>query len=322
MSKAIQVQQVGDPSVLKVVSIDVAPPGAAEVQVRHTAIGINFIDVYQRSGVYPLPLPFITGQEGAGVVTALGEGVTSFRVGQRVAYAGLPGAYCELRNVKAERLISLPDELDDVLAASIMLKGMTAEMLLRRCRPVSPGETVLIHAAAGGVGLLATQWARHLGAKVIGAVGSPHKVPLAAPNCDAVISLAEGPWVEKVKALTSGRGVEAVYDSVGKDTFLQSLEALAPRGTLVSFGQSSGKPAPIEVLSLGGMRSLYLTRPTLHAYVHTRSELEHSAAALFAVVKAGHVKVKPPQLFPLAEASEAHRALEGRQTSGSVVLVP
>ncbi len=322
MSKVIQVHQVGDPAVLKLESIEVPPPGAGEVQLRHTAIGLNFIDVYQRSGIYPLPLPFTPGQEGAGVVTALGEGVTSVRVGQRVAYAGLPGAYCELRNAKADRLIVLPDEISEVIAASIMLKGMTAEMLLRRCRPVSAGDTVLIHAAAGGVGLLATQWARHLGAKVIGAVGSPHKVALAAPNCDSVIALTEGPWVEKVKALTGGHGAQVVYDSVGKDTLLQSLEALAPRGMLVSFGQSSGKPPPIEVLSLGGMRSLYLTRPTLHAYNHTRAELEQSAAALFEVVKSRKVEVKTPQIFALADASQAHRALEGRQTSGSVVLVP
>ena len=278
--------------------------------------------MYQRSGLYPLPLPFIPGQEGAGVVTAVGEGVTSLRVGQRVAYAGLPGAYCELRNAKAERLIVLPEEISEVIAASIMLKGMTAEMLLRRVRPVIAGDAVLIHAAAGGVGLLATQWARHLGAQVIGAVGSPHKVVLAAPHCDQVISLAEGPWGEKVKALTFGRGVQVVYDSVGKDTLMGSLEALAPRGMLVSFGQSSGKPPPIDVLALGGMRSLFLTRPTLHAYLATRAELEKSAAALFDVVRGGHLEVRPPRVFPLAEAQQAHRALEGRETSGSVVLVP
>lgn len=322
MSKAIRVHQVGGAEVLKLEEVELSAPAAGEVQLRHTAIGVNFIDVYQRSGLYPLPLPFTPGQEGAGVVTALGEGVTSLRVGQRVAYAGLSGSYCELRNATAERLISLPDEVFDELAASVMLKGMTAETLLRRVRLVGAGDTVLVHAAAGGVGLLATQWARHLGALVIGAVGTPSKAPLAAPNCHHVISLAEGPWVEKVKALTGGWGVQVAYDSVGKDTLMQSLDALAPRGMLVSFGQSSGKPPPIDILSLGGMRSLFLTRPTLFAYLTTRVELELSAAALFEVIASGAVKVNPPQVFALKDAQQAHEALEGRKTSGSVILVP
>ena len=322
MSKAIRVHEVGGAEVLKFEAVEVPPPGPGEVQLRQTAIGVNFIDIYHRTGLYPLPRPFTPGQEGAGVVTALGEGVTSLQVGQRVAYAGLAGSYAEVRNAKAERLVVLPEGISETLAASVMLKGMTAEMLLRRCRPVGAGDTVLIHAAAGGVGLLATQWARHLGATVIGAVGTPSKVPLAEPNCHHVISLADGPWVEKVKALTGGRGVNVVYDSVGKDTVMQSLDALVPRGMLVSFGQSSGKPPPLEIISLGGMRSLFLTRPTLHAYVATRAELEQCADALFEVIRSGAVQVKAPRTFPLSEAQEAHRALEGRQTSGSVVLIP
>lgn len=319
MSKAIRVHETGDASVMKVEEVEVPPPGPGEVQLRHTAIGVNFIDVYQRSGLYPLPRPFTPGQEGAGVVTAVGEGVT-LKTGQRVAYAGLPGAYSEVRNVKAERLIVLPPELSDSIAASVMLKGMTAHMLLKKVRPVGPGDAVLIHAAAGGVGLLATQWARHLGAKVIGAVGTPSKVALAQPNCDHVINLAEGAWVEKVKALNGGAGVQVAYDSVGKDTVMQSLEVLAPRGMLVSFGQSSGKPPPIDILSLGGARSLFLSRPSLHAWVQTRAELEESATALFEVLRSGAVKVNPPRTFALSDAAEAHRALEGRQTTGSVIL--
>jgi NADPH:quinone reductase len=322
MPNAIRVHQVGDASVLKYEPVEVPPPGPGQVQLRHTAIGLNFIDVYHRTGLYPLPLPFIPGQEGAGVVTALGEGVTSLRVGQRVAYAGLNGAYAEVRNAPADRLLGIPEQIPDQIAASIMLKGMTAEYLLRRCYPVRPGEAVLIHAAAGGVGLLATQWARHLGAVVIGAVGRREKAEVAAANCDHVIVLSEGPWVEKVKALTDGKGVSVVYDSVGKDTLLHSLDALAPRGMLVSFGQSSGKAAPLDLISLGGPRSLYVTRPTMGAYVATRAELEQSAGALFEVIAKGKVKVKPPQTFKLKDVQQAHRALEGRETTGSVVLLP
>ena len=323
MPHAIRVHQVGDASVLKYEPVEVSAPGPGQVQLRHTAIGLNFIDVYQRTGLYPQPLPFIPGQEGAGVVTVLGEGVTSLRVGQRVAYAGLSGGgYSELRNAPADRLLAIPEQIPDQIAASIMLKGMTAEYLLRRCYPVRPGEAVLIHAAAGGVGLLATQWARHLGAVVIGAVGRREKAEFAAPNCDHVIVLSEGPWVEKVKALTAGKGVSVVYDSVGKDTLLQSLDALAPRGTLVSFGQSSGKAAPLDLMSLGGPRSLYVTRPTMGAYVATRAELEQSAGALFAMISTGKVVVKPPRTFKLKDVQSAHRALEGRETTGSVVLLP
>ncbi len=322
MPHAIRVHAPGDASVLQYEPVEVPSPGPGEVTLRHTAIGLNFIDVYHRIGLYPLPLPFVPGQEGAGVVTALGEGVSTLRVGQRVAYAGLPGAYAEQRNAKADRLVALPGDLDERTAAAVMLKGMTAEALLNRCRPVGAGDTVVIHAAAGGVGIIATQWARHLGARVIGTVGRAEKAAVAAPNCDHVLVLSEGPWVDQVKALTGGRGAQVVYDSVGQDTFLPSLDALAPRGTLVSFGQSSGKPAPLDILALGGLRSLFVTRPTLFAYIATRAELEASAAALFAVLRSGHVKLAPPRTFRLQDAQAAHRALEGRETTGSVVLLP
>lgn len=320
--RAIRVHAVGDASVMQWESVELGPPGPGEVQLKHTAIGVNFIDVYHRTGLYPQPLPFTPGQEGAGIVTALGEGVTSLRVGQRVAYAGLSGSYAELRNAKADRLVVLPDGVSDEIAASVMLKGMTAEALLRRCAPVKKGDAILVHAAAGGVGLLLTQWAKHLGATVIGTVGSPAKVATAAANCHHVIDLSQGPWVEKVKSLTGGKGVQIAYDSVGKDTLMQSLDALVSRGTLVSFGQSSGKPPPLDVISLGGMRSLFLTRPTLFAYVSTREELETSAAALFEVIRSGAVRVAPPTTFKLSEAQEAHRALESRKTTGSLVLIP
>lgn len=322
MPHAIRVHEVGTPEVLRYEPVEVGPPVPGEVQLRHTAIGLNFIDTYHRTGLYPQPLPFTPGQEAAGVITALGAGVSGLAVGQRVAYAGLGGAYTQVRNAPAERLVALPDALDDVTAASVMLKGMTAEVLLRRVRPVGPGDTIVFHAAAGGVGQLATQWARHLGATVIGVVGRKEKAPLAARACHHVIALDGEDLVARVKALTGGHGAQVVYDSVGKDTVPASLECLAPRGMLVSFGQSSGKPAPLDILSLGGARSLYVTRPTLHAYVASRLELEASAAALFDVLREGHVKVDPPTTFPLAEAARAHRALEARQTTGSVVLLP
>lgn len=322
MSLVLRVHEVGSAEVLTVEDVAVPPPGPGEVQLRQTAVGLNFIDVYFRTGLYPAPLPFVPGQEGAGVVTALGEGVAGLRVGQRVAYAGLAGAYAQVRNAAAARLVALPDGVDEVTAAAVMLKGMTAEYLLNRCRPVGPGDFVVFHAAAGGVGTLATQWARHLGATVIGVVGRREKAALAARYCHHVIVLAEEDLVARVQELTFGLGAHVVYDSVGKDTVPASLDALAPRGTLVSFGQSSGKPAPLDLVALGGPRSLYVTRPSLHAYTHTRAELEQSAAALFDVLQRGVVKVEPPRTFPLAEAAAAHRALEARETTGSVVLLP
>lgn len=323
MSHAIRVHAVGGPEQLRWEDVELPPPGPGEVQLAHRAVGLNFIDVYHRTGLYPLPLPFTPGQEGAGVVTALGSGVTTLQVGQRVAYAGLGGAYAERRNAPAERLVSLPDEVDFVTAASCLLKGMTAELLVRRCRPVGPGDTIVVHAAAGGVGQLACQWARHLGARVIGVVGQRGKVALAeAAGCAAVVSLADEDLVARVQALTGGRGAQVVYDSVGRDTLLRSLDCLAPRGTLVSFGQSSGTPPALELAQLGGVRSLYVTRPSLFAYIATRPELDASAGALFDVLRGGHVRVAAPRTFPLSAAAEAHRALEGRETTGAVVLLP
>jgi NADPH2:quinone reductase len=321
MPHAIRVSHVGGPEVLEWTSVEVPPPGAGEVQLRQTAIGLNFIDVYHRTGLYPQPLPFVPGNEGAGVITALGANVTGFTVGQRVAYATLAGAYAEVRNASVDKLIALPVDIDDATAASVMLKGMTAEFLLLRCHPVGPNDTVLFHAAAGGVGQLAIPWARQLGATVIGVVGREEKVAQArAAGAQHVVLQAD--FVAQAKALTGGRGVDVVYDSVGKDTFQGSLDALRARGTLVSFGQSSGKAAPLDINSIGGVRSLFVTRPSLFAYVSTRAELEASAASLFEVIRRGVVKVPKPTTFPLREVAEAHRALEARQTTGSVVLLP
>ncbi len=323
MPNVIRVHQVGGPEQLRWEPWDVPPPGPGEVRLKQTAIGLNFIDVYFRTGLYPHPTPFVPGQEGAGVVTALGPGVTSLAVGDRVGYAGPRGAYAVERNAPADRLVKLPDFVSDEAAASVLLKGMTAEYLLNRCRPVGKGDTIVFHAAAGGVGQLACQWAKALGATVIGVVGRPEKAaPAKAAGCDAVIVAAEEDFVARVKSLTGGRGVPVVYDSVGKDTLAGSLDCLSPRGMLVSFGQSSGAPPPLALAQLGGERSLYVTRPSLHAYTHTREELLGSAQALFEALRSGAVRVAPATRFPLADAARAHRALEGRQTTGSVVLLP
>lgn len=320
---AVVVHAPGGPEVLRLEPRALVEPGPGEVQLRHTAIGLNYIDVYHRTGLYPLPCPFVPGQEAVGVVTALGPDVSGLRVGQRVGYVGLGGAYAQARNAPADRLLPIPDELDDVAAASVLLKGMTAEFLVRRCRPVGLGDTVVFHAAAGGVGVLATQWARHLGATVIGVVGGRAKVAVAAAHCHHVVALDAEPLVETVLRLTAGRGADVVYDSVGRDTFERSLACLAPRGMLVSFGQSSGKPPLLDVTeALGGARSLFVTRPSLFAYVATRAELEASAAALFSVLSEGTVRVPAATVLPLADVAAAHRALEARQTTGPVVLVP
>ncbi|MDX2010990.1 MAG: quinone oxidoreductase [Myxococcaceae bacterium] len=319
----VRVRAVGGPEVLEVEE-EVAPaPGHGEVQLTQTAVGLNFIDTYQRSGLYPMPLPFVPGSEGAGVVSAVGAGVDASLLGRRVAYAGVLGAYATVRTLAAERVVQVPDGVSDVLAAAMMLKGMTAEYLVRRLHAVQPGEVVVVHAAAGGVGQLLCQWASHLGATVIGVVGSEAKAAIAR-RCGAghVVVTPGQSLVDEAKRLTSGRGVDVVYDSVGKDTLSASLDALRPRGLLVSFGQSSGMPPPLALSSLGGARSLFVTRPSLHAYVHTRAELEASASALFDVVARGVVTVAEPTRFTLRAVADAHRALEGRQTTGSVVLVP
>lgn len=323
MPNALRVHQVGGPEQLRWEPVELPPPGPGEVQLEQRAVGLNFIDVYHRTGLYPLPTPFIPGQEGAGVVVAVGSGVGALAVGDRVAYAPLPGAYAEVRNAPAARLVKLPAGVSDEQAAAVMLKGLTAEFLVRRCpRPLGKGDTVLLHAAAGGVGQLAAQWAKALGATVIGVVGRAEKAAAArAAGCDQVIVSAEEDFVARARALTGGRGVDVAYDSVGRDTVLRSLDCLRPRGLLVSFGQSSGKPPPLELGLLGGPRSLFVTRPSLHAYVGTREELESAAAALFDVLARGVVKVSPPARFALKDAAAAHRALEGRQTTGAVVLL-
>ncbi|HZN03576.1 MAG TPA: quinone oxidoreductase [Candidatus Polarisedimenticolia bacterium] len=325
MSRVVRIHSTGGPEVLRLETIDPGRPGQDEVLLRQTAIGVNFIDTYHRSGLYPLPsLPHALGQEAVGVVEEVGPGVTGLEKGMRVAYAaGTPGGYAERRVVPAARLIPLPDEIDDRTAAGMMLRGMTAEYLIRRTFKVETGMTVLFHAAAGGVGAIACQWLKHLGAKVIGTVGSDAKAERAKQEgCDEVIVYTRETFPERVREITGGKGVPVVYDSVGKATFEGSLDCLARRGMLVSFGNSSGAPPPLDPLVLSRKGSLYLTRPTLFDYTAKREELLESARALFDVVRRGAVRVTVGQTFPLAEAAAAHRALESRATVGSTVLVP
>jgi len=325
MPRAIRVHETGGPEAMRWEDTEVPAPGPGEIRVRHTAVGLNFIDVYFRTGAYPPPaLPFTPGLEAAGVVEAVGPDVSAPAEGQRVAYASPPlGAYAEARVMPADRVVPVPDGVDDRVAAGMMLKGMTAQYLLRRTYRVSEGETILFHAAAGGVGLIACQWARALGVKVIGTVSSEEKAELAsAHGCTHPVIYTRERFVDRVKELTDGRGVPVVYDSVGKDTFMDSLECLQPRGMLVSFGQSSGKVEPLDIGVLSAKGSLYLTRPTLMTYTASSEELRASAAELFEVVADGSVKVEVNQSFALAEAAEAHRALEGRRTTGSTVLLP
>ena len=323
MTRVYRIHRVGGPEQLVEEHVALAAPGPGEALVRHTAIGVNYIDTYHRSGLYPLPLPAALGMEAAGVIEALGADVDGVRVGQRVGYAVTgPGAYADARVLPAERLIPLPDAIDDVTAAASMLKGMTAEYLVCRTFPVKRGDTVLLHAAAGGVGLLAAQWLRALGARTIGTVGTEEKAALARANgCDETVLYRSEPLVERVRALTGGRGVDVVYDSVGKDTVALSLDCLRPRGMLVSFGNASGKPDPIDLLTLGQKGCLFVTRPTLHVYNHARSEMLASAAALFDLIARGAIRVQTRTL-PLAQVADAHRLLESRTTTGSLVLLP
>jgi NADPH2:quinone reductase len=325
MSNAIRVHENGGPEVMKWESLEPGQPGPGQALVRHSAIGVNYIDVYFRTGLYPPPqLPFTPGMEGAGVVEAVGEGVTDLAAGDRVAYASPPpGSYAEARVIDAARLVKLPDNISEEQAAGMMLKGMTAQYLVRRSYRVQAGDTILVHAAAGGVGLIVCQWAKHLGATVIGTVGSEEKAELArAHGCDHPILYRDEDFVERVRDITGGAGVAVVYDSVGKDTFLKSLDCLRPLGMLVSFGQSSGAIEPLNVGLLAQKGSLFLTRPTLFTYVAKREDLVASANELFDVVGSGKVKIEVKQRFALAEAAEAHRALEGRRTTGSTILVP
>ena len=325
MSRAVRIHETGGTEVLRLQEVEVGEPGPGEVRVRHTAIGINYVDTYHRSGLYPLPaLPSGIGMEAAGVVEAVGPEVSELAVGSRVGYATAgPGAYAEVRLAAADRLIPLPDDIWDEVAASILLKGMTAEYLIRRTYPVQPGQTVLLHAAAGGVGLIACQWLAHLGVVVIGTVGSDEKAEVArAHGCAHVVVYTRESFVERVRGITAGKGVPVVFDSVGKATFEGSLDCLRPRGMLVSYGNASGKPDPFDPGVLARKGSLYLTRPTLFHYVAERQELMDSARAVFDVVQRGAVKVQVRQRWPLADVSAAHTALENRATTGASILVP
>jgi NADPH2:quinone reductase len=321
MPHAIQVHEIGGPEALKWEEIEVGDPAPGQIRLRQEAAGLNFIDVYHRTGLYPLPMPFIPGVEGAGVVEAVGDDVTNISAGDRVAYGGPIGGYAEVRLIDAEKVVRLPDAIPTEQAAAMMLQGMTAQMLLRRVYAVKPGDTILIHAAAGGVGLIVCQWAKALGATVIGTVGSDEKAELArAHGCDHPIVYTRQDFVVEVERITGGAKLPVVYDSVGKDTFFKSLDCLRPRGLMVSFGNSSGTPEPFDTALLAFKGSLFLTRPTLFSYTASRVELAAAATELFDVVTNGKVKIEVKQRFALRDAAEAHRALEGRRTSGSTVL--
>jgi len=321
MPHAIRVHQTGGPEVLKWEEVDVGEPGPGQVRLRQEAAGLNFIDVYHRSGLYKQELPFTPGVEGAGIVDALGPNVTNVRVGDRVAYAGPIGGYAEERLIAADKLVKLPESIPTEQAAAMMLQGLTAEMLLRRVYRVKAGETILVQAAAGGVGLILCQWAKAIGATVIGTVGSDEKAELArAHGCDYPIVYTRQDFVAEVQRITDGRKLPVVYDGVGRDTFMKSLDCLHRRGMMVSYGNASGPVDPFPATLLAQKGSLFLTRPTLFDYVVTRDELEQASAELFAVIESGKVKIEVKQRFPLKDAAEAHRALESRRTTGSTVL--
>ena len=325
MAKAIRIHETGGPEVMRFEDYDPGRPAAGEALVRHEAVGLNFIDVYQRNGTYPLPsLPAVLGMEGAGVVEAVGEGVTEVAAEDRVAYAGLPpGAYAEKRLIPAHRLVRLPDAISTRQGAAMMLQGMTARYLLHGCYKVKSGDRILIHAAAGGVGLIVCQWANHLGATVIGTVGSEKKAELArAHGCHHTILYDREDFTERTREITDGRGVDVVYDSVGQATFMKSLDCLRPMGMMVSFGQSSGLVAPFNPGILSAKGSLFLTRPTLMTYTARRDDLLEHAHDLFEVVQSGAVKIEVRQTYALSEAARAHADLEARKTSGSTILLP
>ena len=324
MSQAIRFHKIGGPEVLQMDEVSVGDPGPAEARVRNTAIGLNFIDTYHRGGLYPLPLPSGIGLEACAVVDAVGSAVTGLKAGDRVGYAGgPPGAYSQLRNIPADRLVKVPEGISDQTVAAMMLKGLTVWYLIRRTYRVEKGETVLFHAAAGGVGLIACQWLKALGATVIGTVGSDEKAKLAkAHGCDHTIVYTRENFVERVKEITGGRKVPVVYDSVGKDTFMGSLDCLQPRGLLAMFGNGSGPVAAFDLNLLAAKGSLYVTRPSLMAYTSRREDLETGAKELFDVVKSGQVKIEINQTYALKDAARAHRDLESRKTTGSSVLMP
>ena len=325
MTKAIRIYETGGPEVMRWEDVDPGKPEPGEALMRHEAVGLNFIDVYHRTGLYPLPaLPATPGMEGSGIVEAIGEGVTEVAVGDRVAYAGIPpGAYAEVRRIPAHRLVQLPEKISFQQGAAMMLQGMTARYLLRGCYDVKKGDTILIHAAAGGVGSIVCQWAKHLGATVIGTVGSPAKAELArAHGCDHTILYNDEDFTARTKEITGGNGVDVAYDSVGQATFMQSLDCLRPMGMMVSFGQASGSVPPLDLGELAARGSLFLTRPSLMAYTAAREDLLNHAGDLFEVVQSGAVKIEVNQTYPLAEAARAHRDLEARKTTGSTVLIP
>jgi NADPH2:quinone reductase len=322
MVQAIRFAKTGGPEVLEWQPVDIGKPGQGQVRLKHTAVGLNYIDTYQRSGLYPMPLPSGLGSEAAGVVEEVGPGVTGLKPGDRVAYAGGPlGAYSEGRVMPADRLVPLPSGINDQQGAAMMLKGMTAWYLIRRTHVVKPGDTILIHAAAGGVGLIVCQWAKSLGATVIGTVGDDEKAALAKKNgCDYPINYRREDFVARVAEITSGKKLPVVYDSVGKDTFYKSLDCIAPLGLMASFGQSSGAIGPVDIGILAGKGSLYLTRPTLNTYTASREDLLTAANDLFDVVQKGAVKLAINQTYPLRDAAQAHRDLQDRKTTGSTVF--
>jgi NADPH:quinone reductase len=321
MSNAIRIHKAGGPEVLEWEEVDDGDPGPGQVRIRQEAAGLNFIDVYHRTGLYPQPMPFTPGVEGAGTVEAVGREVTNVKVGDRVAYAGPLGGYAEVRLIDADRVVKIPEGISTEQAAGMMLQGMTAQMLLRSVFPVARGDTILVHAAAGGVGLIMCQWAAALGAIVIGTVGTKEKAELArAHGCAHPIVYSKQDFVAEVKRITEGEKLPVVYDSVGRDTFIKSLDCLKIRGLMVSFGNASGAPDPIAPGLLAQKGSLYLTRPTLFHYIVTREQLEQSAGELFKVVLSGKVKIEVQQRFALKDAAEAHRALQARKTTGSTIL--
>ena len=323
MAQAIQFRTTGGPEVLQLVDVPVGEPGPGQARVRQTAIGVNFVDTYQRSGLYPVKLPAIAGNEGAGVVEAVGPDVRDLQPGDRVAYTSVAGAYCDVRIVPADRLVKLPDGISESQAAAMMLKGLTVHYLIFTTYQVQRGQTVLWHAAAGGVGLIAVQWLKALGATTIGTAGSDEKCALARAHGAAyMINYNKEYFVERVAALTGGQKVPVVYDSVGKSTWEGSLDCLQPRGLMVSFGNASGAVPPVHIGILATKGSLYLTRPTLATYIATREDLVTRATALLAAVKSGTVKIEISKQYPLAEAAQAHRDLESRKTTGSIVLIP
>ena len=324
MTKAIRISETGGAEVLKLEDVDVGAPGEGEVRLRQTAIGVNYIDIYHRIGLYPTPMPGGLGAEGAGVIEEVGPGVKGFTVGDRVAYAGGPaGAYAHTRNIPVGPLVKIPDGVSDTDAAAILLKGMTVEFLTYRCAPVKSGDVVLFHAAAGGVGLIASQWLKARGVTMIGTVSSPEKAALAEANgCTHTINYKTENVVERVRELTDGKGVDVVYDSAGKDTWDISIDCLRPRGILVSFGNTTGAVAPFGIGTLAMKGSLYVTRPILGAYTASRADLEEISGNVFSAVLDGTLKANVKQKLALSEAADAHRALEAGETTGATVLIP